>query len=733
MRTDGMWMRVFAFSIFLTPVAAADAGRTLDEWLRVYEPMFLARSAEWRKVVSDPGKFEAFYEGANEVDRLQHRLMLRILSYRTPWFKACDEPWTGVEKREALIQEYRQWFQNKGWDMMRRWRKGELTPAETQFIPVLKIGYLYRGYVELKSGFGRGKALPQLSADESACVAYVDGMMDRFEATQRKALERRPLTEDDLDVFRAVAALDRMRNGAFGSPFPDLGLRREQPLAPGTRNAEWFFPKLDATFASPAYTDNYPRHPFDLFFPESVVWALKGLADFALDEAGRLAPKPEAVAEMKRSPDFFRLSNFRGRKIVLLINSSMLNDHDDHGRHMHWRIIEQLYGEQVEVIYVHTPHGRGEQWFPSQSPFGPPMDYSRIGAAGKEFLGSCPPTREELARDVKLSLMLYPHLSHTYSYGLPNAVTWYGLDGGNMSDYNLVLIDIDGTVVFNQRPPFPYVHRTTGILRNRFCVPLVEQEIRRMIANGGRGVTGAQARLTIKDLKSWKCPEGARQITSPMAGEKTTYRFEGYDPAMRLISVSEQGRDGFGTPRQLRVNLDKSVEYYTVFHINNREIEVTQLKPGDLVHLATYQYPGQPQIYASLVGMNHCYSRGGNPKAPLAAGYYDSYWVAGTVQGVDAVRRLVKITRRAPEPEKMHGLRYIRQAGANARLFGVGLRNYQLLQASLKEYADTPETVVRVVPGAVIFRNGEHLGASLAADGACDVVPVTIVELRGSV
>jgi hypothetical protein len=713
------------------PTGADATAQTLGEWIALYKPMFEKRCAEWREVVADDEKFDAFYENQDE---LQHLMRCQLL-----YIHHCEKIAGGRiggphPARQKLILEYRKWLDDKGWEMMLRWRKGGLKDDEKKLIPVLQVGYVQRGALELPhAATGRplfnydrklsaqavkAEGRRKLDPDEEACVAYVGDMVKRCEAAKVKALSGKALDEADIDSMRVVCMMDRMRNMAPGDPFPYKDYGAVPPmLRAGVKNAELPLPKLEAALASPTYTDRYPRHPYDIYFPESAYWVLRGLEAFRLSDKGKVETKPKAWAAILENPDFFNISDYRGKKIVVLAYAGLLNDDDNHGRHMLQTTLDRVYGDKVEFIFMYSHLGTGEQWFQYPNYFGAPTDYSRIGTLGMEFFGSSPVTREELARDVKLSLMLYPNLTHTHTFSMPNGLPAFPViePQGNNGHGGLIIIDIDGTVAYHETKHRPWFHINHGYLREHFYLPLLETELRRMIANGGRVVAGMQERLRILDLKKWPTPKGAKLESPVHASGKATYVFRSYAPEGQAVTVRKLAKGKEGPDMQFKVMLDRNRRGYTIGHLNNVEMAVTDFRRGDQVHLVIYKYPDAPERYVSMIGMRHRSARGPYAESFEKYSHYreQSYWrnpnwVAGDVESVDMEKRIVRLKRRVPPREKMHGYRFIKEAGVEAKLWGYGKRNYDHLCASLREYDESPQVTLKVVGGAYVFHNGDY-------------------------
>jgi hypothetical protein len=515
-------------SFVLSPIHASEAadkkGKTLGEWLAIYKPMFEKRNAEWRNIISAPDKFNAFYESEDEIQSLMHRQLLYVLHGEKLSSGRIKGP---HPKRQKYITEYRTWLNEKGWDLMLRWRSGKLKENERKYLPIIKVGYLHRGILEFphrQSGkllfkydkvfsakFAAEMKNKKLNADETACVRYAMQIASACDAAKTKAMQGKLLDEADIESMRAVFRMDRMKNMAPGNPFPHS---THSLLKPGTRNADLYLPKLEAVLSSPRYTDLYPRHPYDLYFEESAYWVLRGLEAFELVDKEVVKVKPGAWDMFKNNTDFFNISDYRGEKIVVLNYVSLFNDDDNLGRHMLQTYLDRMYGDKVKFIFMYSHLGTGEQWFQYPNYFGPKMDYSRIGTVGMEYPGSCPITKEELARDVKLSLMSHPSLTHTHTFAMPNGLPTVPLvdDIANRVNGGLVIIDIDGTVVCNEEKQRSYIHFNTGYRREPFHLNVLEKELRLMIANGGKVVEGARKRLRMINVRSWKAPAGPKAL-----------------------------------------------------------------------------------------------------------------------------------------------------------------------------------------------------------------------------
>ena len=439
--------------------------------------------------------------------------------------------------RRRQYEPFLTWFEREGRARLAKWRRGEqLSADERRHLPLLHGIRLFR-YRGLRRKLRR-KA--KLTPDEQETVAYGNAVVKRGEALLRKGYLGGSLTRAELHGLWVYALwLDIRNTGGGVLPF-HLGLAsgyrgRRPPI--GQPAPDFTLVRMEAALKSPDYSDLNPKDPAGLLRPASpflqeLLLAMGGYEPVPGAKPPRVRAKPIAVPE-GRETDYVRLSDFRGKRPVLLV---LANATDAWA--WHWRLapmlepLHQAYRDRIAFFFIHTTIH--DAHMPVKDFFGP--EPGRHDAVHEVALW-------QRARACKMFYMDHPQCTVPYllddmAQRTRNA---YRDQGGGAY---FVLVDLDGRVAYvdyhQDIPPhwgqeavaFPYDYLT--IRMNH-----LESRLKSFAANGCR-----YAKTIETPYPTWRgSPEAtARRVEAARDGEAARGRGATIWLAGRITSVDGKAR-----------------------------------------------------------------------------------------------------------------------------------------------------------------------------------------------
>lgn len=539
--------------------------------------------------------------------------------------------------RRKQFEPFLTWLEREGNALFAKWRRGEKLPAEERrHLPMLQGVCLFRyRVVRRKKG--------ELTPEEQRVVAYGNAVVKRGEALLRHGYLGGSFTRPELHELWVYALwLDIRNTGGGVLPF-HLGLAsgyqgRRPPIGQPAR--DFTLLRMEAALASPDYSNRNPKHPAGLLRPASpllqeLLLAMQGYESVPNARPPRVRARPVAVPE-GREADTVRLSDFKGRKAVLLV---LANATDAWA--WHWKIcpmlepLHQAYRDRIAFFFIHTTIH--DAHMPVKDFFGP--DPGRHDAVHETALW-------QRARVCKMFYMdrpqcTVPYLLDDMAQRTRNA---YRDQGGGAY---IVLIDLDGRVAYadyHQDIPPHWGPKAISFHDEYVYVRMnhLESRLKSFVANGCR-----YAKAIETPYPTWrKSPEAKGTVAVVDAAAKRL-----------TVAVEEQGEKqerGLTVAPTTRVTIDLA------------PAKVADLEAGDRVTVSWI--PGKSGGKSGVTARRIEAVR--DPAA--ARGRDATIWLSGRIVSVDPESRVLTVERHQPDVAAMRGWDFWQAAGDKATPFDAG-------------------------------------------------------------
>jgi len=609
--------------------------------------------------------------------------------------------------QKQCCREFYQFMHERGEEMLAVWQRGdELTAAQQEYIWAIKAVYFQRARRALKGMSG-------LTREEvDALRARIAQIEEVGQDVLRRAYLDEDLSEQDIERLRdyrvwlhASVVMQDEGLWAYG-----LGVAQAQEEnfeigadAPGFR-----LMKLEAGLRRATYSDYR-------FIDHAEPLKLAGLLRFFIlmpgyerieDGSGRVRVVARAD-RLKAKPgededDFVRLSDFRGKKPVLLV---LCDGNDWFGDHTFGAIesIYQAYRDRVAIFRVCVT--LSDQYIDMRHYFGPNPGPRR----------SIHATRiEHRARTAKMLHMTYPNIS--YPYLLDDAESTTRTTWRTQGDSQFVLIDIDGKVAFESG-------KAMGAWRGRDWPDYIawanniETLLAGMLDNGGRYLPGTRSHVGCCYMGAREYPDMPRARRQPFvlgvqnAAEAWIIAADIRHRTARIAEVdAEAGR--------MVVHVDPvslEEEFYEVellpgtrATIDEMPAETSDLRADQTVALQCWEEIGPDglpvwkaiRVWASRRGALSYHE----PMGPLI-------WACGQITKLDMEAGQLEVELLPRGAEDWTGYKFWQQAGTDATAYGMAAEHLRVMDKWAA--SDAPYRYRFAIDEAVgIFVNGHEADLS---------------------
>lgn len=389
--------------------------------------------------------------------------VLRAAIMETYW----TDPDFMVNKNEADAA-FEKWFEQTGKDMVARFLDGDRKGIDPDFLPVFKWLVMKLG----KSGGQHSYAFkpepkPDAGELEKRCYAYYYNAKVEGMEVIRKGWRGEAITEEDQE---------RMRNyviwcAVSGRPYK---LEREiykahwntAPYVYGTVFPDLQLPKLETILRRGSYRDEVELDVYSSLKPEALRYATQMLEGYEIRD-GKVQAKLMQPGPGETPDDYWRLSDYRGSKALLVLNTFPTDCSGPLFGNM-LEYFHQAYGEELAVVVI-SSHDFHYEWRKFNVFFGEEKP-------GRTTTHQ-PKTLEEAASLAKVYLMSFPSLSYPlvldsmahHSNSLMNT------GGGEMG---CMLLDKNGRLAHWDWHSYPHNYPVEVVMANK-----IESEIQKLAAN----------------------------------------------------------------------------------------------------------------------------------------------------------------------------------------------------------------------------------------------------------
>ena len=679
------------------PLPAMSEARTPTEWLALHMAGLRRSQAEWLEIVRDPQEFRAWCsKGGDELDYLKRCFVLMYESN----IRMVGESITDNPKRRECVQHFVDWMKQRGDAMLERLVSGRgLAPDEQRYQMLLKAVAIWRAGRGLKMGCrGFPDLIPSKKSEEfseldKATVRYVAKLYSGVNTALRKGYLAEKLTPADIEALRIPCMSGHITN--FGNKIHFAGDARMMPysLPSGAEvKRDYRFLKMEHVLARPDYCDEFPHNPLIVFEPEVVIDALCRFPDWtaATDEKGNRFTVPAPLPPVEQDGDrYVRLSQFRGKTAVAYVAADSA---DDCWTDIKWSAYEglyQAYKEHVEFFFLDVTIG--ESALSAQNYFGPPTDYSCLGAVGKELCGHAY-THEEHARTAKLHYMTHPFV--TYPTVLDTLGNTFHYSTGRLTGgaASFQMIGKDGRIM--HALTFPgQVGIGFGYHGQILNINAAERMLHAVVANDGRFDT------TLLPLM-----EGGWLIARSgggRGGKGSGYVVKTIDPQKRRIMTTKPPVGyylGDGSPRdEVAFHYDDEtvfLEYKTA-----RPVPASYVQPGDTLGVLGVRNKEDTEIRARVIYVPEREGRRVGYVGPSLR-----YWLSSRIKSVGPGGRTITVEP-VLEVDQMKGYGYWQQAGNMATAYGAARENLDRLAKDLSHDRTSAVFVLKLREDTDVFLN----------------------------
>jgi hypothetical protein len=382
-----------------------------------------------------------------------------------------------AESRRPEFRTFTRWWGETGAALYERWlRDGRLSEEEHRYRFVLSAR-CSREWRRVRRKIRDGVPLQdreQQIADRMTAVVE-SGM-----AVLRKGYRGFALTAEDLEALRLYAIwIDVRLTGQGVLPF-HLDLTRDERWRCGETAPDFVLPRMEVGLNQENYGDRNPCDPTDVLRPavlREYLLLMQGYEARPDGDGVRARPRPWANTQ---SPDYVRLSSFRGRKPVLLI---LANPTDLWAWHFKLApMLEPLYRAcdgRVEFFLINTT---------IHDTYMPVMDFLDPEPGRHHAVHDL--SLAQRARTCKLFYMDRPHFSMPYLLDdMAQRTRNAYMDQGGGAYF--VLVDLDGCIAYfdyHQDIP-PHWGPDAVSFRDEYIyvrMNHLESRLAALLANGGR-------------------------------------------------------------------------------------------------------------------------------------------------------------------------------------------------------------------------------------------------------
>ena len=478
----GPFVPAFAVALFSIATCSLaqppdDSGRTAAQWL-----VAVAKQAEaekdswdgpWRDVMHGAALALEPYDGRPEA-------IAKI---------------AGEEKR--LYDAYRRVWDEHASPVADKLLAGKAFHEPERKYRFLASGTLLHRYLRCGIKQKERKEEP-LSTAEEETADYARAVEQAGRAALAKGYRGEALTAADIDALRDYAMFVDARCTGTGVLPCHLGLTRSRYggggfRLPGETAPDFALARMEAFLDTPQYTDANPRDPVDILTPLAVKEFLQVMCGFEL-RGGEVVAKPYEITAGHEA-QYVRLSDFRGKKAVLMVFMNATDPWTWHGKIAPmFEPLKLALGERAVVHFIcNTIHDTRM----------PSMD----------FIG---PTPQRTSYVHETAMVHRSRICKIFYMGWPDCTTDYLLDDVAQHFRNewmdqgggayIVLVDAAGTIAYadyhQDIPPhwgpkavnFPYESLT--IRMNH-----LESRLESFFAGGGRYDKRIET-----DYPAWRLP-----------------------------------------------------------------------------------------------------------------------------------------------------------------------------------------------------------------------------------